>query len=161
MAIAVLLVAPEPGATVLAQTLRHQLEAIVEVASSGRDSLTSLRREQFDLVVLEENLAMAEPEATQAIYAAAGATAIVEVNFGICNLDRVVRQVRAALARRAADEAKARKAASVTLHNELNASLTGLLLESQLALRQAGPELTPAIQHLISLASDMRAQLRN
>lgn len=161
MAIAVLLVAPEPAATTLAQTLHHELDASVQVAFHGRASLTAIRREQFDLILLEENLATAEPDATQAIYAAAGAIPVLEINFGICGRDRVVRQVRAALARRTADEAKARRAASVTLHNELNASLTGLLLESQLALRQAGPELLPTLQHMINLASGMREQLRN
>jgi len=160
MAVSVLLVAPEPAATTLAQSLRHDLQASVQVASNARASLTALRREQFDLVLLEENLAAAEPDATPAIYTGAGAVPLLEINFGICGRDRVIRQVKSALTRRAADEAKARKAASVTLQKELNASLTGLLLESQLALRQAGPELLPTLQHLIDLASGMREQLR-
>lgn len=161
MAISVLLVAPEPAATTLAQTLRFDLDAAVEVACEGRLAVTTLRRENFSLILLEENLAAAEPDATQMLYIGAGATPVLEINFGICGKDRVIRQVRSALARRTADEAKARRAASASLHSELNASLTGLLLESQLALRQAGPELSPTLQHLIDLAAGMREQLRS
>ena len=104
--------------------------------------------------------AAAEPEATEALYLGAGTAPVLEVNFAICGVARVLRQVRAALRRRAEDEAKARSAAAVTLQNELNASLTGLLLESQLALGKAGPDLLPSLHHLIELASELRGQLR-
>lgn len=160
MEISVLLVAPEPAASTVAQALHCELDAEVEVASDSRAALTALRRESFSLILLEENLGAADPEMTQMLYSGAGATPILEINFGLCGVDRVLRQVRSALTRRAQDEAKARRAASLSLHNELNASLTGLLLESQLALRQAGPDLLPTLRHVIDLASGMREQLR-
>ena len=160
MSFSLLLVAPDPPASAVAQALRRELEARVEVAAHGRTGLSALRRDDFELVVLEENLAAAEPEAIEALFAAAGTAPVLEINFGLCGIERVVRQVRAALERRAADEAKARQAVSNSLGNELNASLAGLLLESQLALRQAGPEVLPTLQHLIDLASELRTQLR-
>ena len=156
----VLLVAPEPAATTVAEALRQGLDAYVELSQPGQSSLSALRREEFSLILLDENLAAAEPHATDALYTAAGATPVLEMSFAICSTERVLRQVRSALSRRAQDQAKARSAAAAELGNELNASLAGLLLESQLALRAAGPELAPALRHLIDLAAELRSQLR-
>ena len=155
-----LLIAPDPPASAVAQVLRRELEARVHIVPHGRPALTALRREDFQLIVLEENLAAAEPEATAALFAGAGTAPVLEINFGLCGVDRILRQVHSALRRRAEDEAKARSAVAHSLQNELNASLSGLLLESQLALRGAGPEVLPALQHLIELASELREQLR-
>ncbi len=161
MALSVLLLAPEPAATTVAQNLRRMLEAEVEIVLPGRPSLLALRRGDFNLILLEENLVAAQPDAMEALYAGAGTAPVLEVNFGLCGVDRVLRQVRSTLARRAQDEAKARSAVATSLQNELNASLTGLLLESQLALRQAGPEILPTLQHLIQLTGQLQKQLRN
>ena len=161
MAISLLLIAPEPAAASLAAVLHRDLPAQVEVSASCRAGMQPLRQEDFDLILLDENLAAADPETTESLYAAAGATPILEMAFSICRAERVLRQVRSALFRRAQDRAKARAAAAAALGNELNASLTGVLLESQLALRQAGPELAPSLRHLIELASELRAQLQS
>ncbi len=156
----VLLIAPEPAAAAVANALRRDLDAYVELSAHGRESLAALRREEFTLILLGENLAAADPAATDGLYAGAGTATVLEINFAICSVGRVLRQIGAALSRRAQDQAKARTAAAAALGNELNASLTGLLLESQLALRQAGPELAPTLQHLIELAAELREQLR-
>lgn len=156
----VLLIAPDPAATTLAFQLRLELRLVVAEYTDIRSGVASLRREDYDLVLLDENLAAADPQATETLYAAARNSPILEMNFAICRAERVLRQVRAALSRRAQDELKARSAAALTLGNELNASLTGILLESQLALRDAGPQLAPALRHLIDLAGELRTHLR-
>ena len=157
----VLLIAPDPAAAPLADALRSGLPADVQVGAAGRDLLPVLRHEDFGLILFDENLAAADPVAAEALYAAAGIVPVLEMNFAICNVERVLREVRAALQRRKRNEEKARAAAASTLGNELNGSLTGLLLESQLALRNAGPELARALHHLIALAAEMREQLRD
>lgn len=160
MAVSILLIAPEPAASLLAEALRVDLDADVTLATHQRSSFHGLRREEFSLILLDENLAAAEPEATDTLYQGAGTAPVLEANFAICGTGRVLRQVRSALSRRRQNEAKARIAAAAALQNELNAALTGLLLESQLALRQAGPELLPALQQLIALASELSGQVR-
>ncbi len=160
MVVTILLVAPEPPAATVAQALRRELDLRVHIAPGGRSALTALRREDFQLIVLEDNLAAAEPDAAAALFAGAGTAPVLEINFGLCGIDRILRQVRSALQRRLEDEAKARRAVAHSLQNELNASLAGLLLESQLALRGAGPEILPTLQHLIELASELREKLR-
>lgn len=160
MQASVLLIAPEPAATVLVHALQRELDVSVELSVHGRDSHLAVRRHEFSLILLDENLAAAEPQATEGIYAAAGTAPLLEMNFALCGSERVLRQVRAALYRRLQDEKKARKATAAALGNELNASLTGLLLEAQLALQQAGPELASTLRQLIHLAAELRGELR-
>ena len=156
----ILLIAPEPASTTISTGLGRELDVYVERSTYGQTSLSVVRREQFNLILLDENLAAAEPQTTEALYAGAGTASVLEMNLAICGTERVVRQVRATLNRRTRDEANARAAAAAAIGNELNASLTGLLLESQLALRRAGPELAPTLQHLIDLAAELRKQLQ-
>ena len=155
----VLLIAPDPAAANIADSLRNELGFDVVQSTHRRDSLSVLRREEFSLILLDENLAAADPQATETLYAGAGTAPLLEMNFAICRMERVLRQVRSAMSRRAQDLAKARTAAAAALGNELNASLTGLLLESQLALREAGPELATALEHVIELAAELRVQM--
>ena len=160
MAPSILLIAPEPAATTIAAGLQRELAVYVEQSDCCRRSLSLLRREQFSLILLDENLAASDPHATRDLYGGAETAPVLEMNLAICSTERVLRQVRATLNRRIQDEAKARAAAAAALGNELNASLTGLLLESQLALRQAGPELATNLQHVIELAAELRKQLQ-
>lgn len=157
----ILLIAPEPARMGIDRALREHLTAEVTFATSCRASLSLLRREDWNLILLDENLASADAPTTEALYVSAGTAPVLEMNLAICSAERVLREVRAALSRRAQNEAKARTAAAASLGNELNASLTGVLLEAQLALRQAGPELTATLQQFIQLASELRPQLRS
>jgi hypothetical protein len=85
----------------------------------------------------------------------------VQVNLAISGLDRVVREVRAAVDRRKREEAAARQAAVGTLHSELNGTLTALLLECELALRVPGipAAVTEKLQSAHALVKKIRSQL--
>jgi len=160
MPLPILLIAPEATAVPVAEALRRGLDAVVEIAANRRSGLASLRRGEYALVLLEESIAAADAETTDLLYQNAAAAPVLELNFIITGPPRIVRQVRAALTRRAHDQARARAAATTLLQSELNSSLTGLLLESQLALREATPELAPKLRHLVELAGDLRNRLR-
>jgi hypothetical protein len=157
---AILIIAPALAAEPIADALRTELAAEVEVAPQRRAGLAALRRSEFSLVLLEESLAELDPRGADLLYQNAATAPVVEINFAISRPPRIVRQVRSALAHRAQDAVKARAAAVVMLQNELNASLTGILLESQLALRDASPSQTPRLSHLVELAGDLRNRLK-
>ena len=156
----ILLIAPENVANRVADALRTELDVAVETAPHRRAGMTALRRREFALLLLEEGLTTADPEGADALYACAGAVPVLEINFAITGVQRIVRQVRAALQRRAHDQAQARVAAAESLQNELNASLSGLLLETQLALREASPQQAGKLRHVVELAGDLRNRLR-
>jgi len=160
MPLPILLIAPETTAIPVSNSLRQELDAVVEISANRRSGLASLRRGEYSLVLLDESIAAADSETTDMIYQSANAAPVLEINFAIAGVPRIVRQVRAALNRRAHDQAQARMAAAAALQSELNASLTGLLLESQLALREATPEQAPKLRHVIELAGDLRNRLR-
>lgn len=156
----ILLFAADPLASIVSQELRATVTPRVAVAETQLLCLEALRREPVDLLLLEESLACLNPMTAQTLYEAARATVIVEVNFGLMQAERVALSARAALQRRKLDLMQARVAAKAALQNELIGSLTGLLLEAQLALRQAGPGLAPALERLVDLAEHVSAQLR-
>ena len=155
-----LLIAPESAAEPIAEALRSELRAEVETTPSRRAALTSLRRKDFALVLLDESLASADSATTDLLYQNAGSALVVELNLALSSAARVVRQARSAIARRAQDLSTANTAAIATLHSELNNALSSVLLESQLALRDATPAQTPRLRHLVQLASGLRDRLR-
>ena len=155
----VLLLATEPAGQAAADALRHSLDTETKLLSSLRAGLASLRLYDFSLILLDETLATDDPETTERIYQVTGAP-VLELNLGISGAQRIVRQVRSALIRRTRDLALARAAAAAQLYSELNQTLAGLLLESELALRQATPAQEPRLRELVTLASDLRDRLR-
>ena len=155
-----LLIAPESAAAPIAEALRNDLQAEVETTPSRRAALTSLRRNDFALILIDESLATTDTAATDLIYQNAGSALIVELNLALSSAARIVRQARTALARRTQDLAQSHAAAVSTLHSELNATLASVLLESQLALREATPAQAPRLRNLVQLASDLRDRLR-
>ena len=155
-----LLIAPEEPAARVADALRDTLKMSVDVAVNRRAGLGCLRRGEYALVLLDEAMADADADTADVLYSHAGSAPVLEINFAITGAPRVVRQVKSALARRAHDRAQARAAATADLEHELGASLSGLLLESQLALREAPPHAAPKLRHLVELAGGLRDRLR-
>ena len=157
---ALLLIAPESAAQPIAEALRSELRAEVETTPSRRAALTLLRRNDFALILIDESLASADSATTDLLYQHAGSALILELNLALSSAARIVRQARSALARRTQDLATARSAATAILHSELNTTLAGVLLESELALRDASPTQAPRLRHLVQLAGDLRDRLR-
>ena len=155
-----LLIAPESAAQPIAEALRLELRTEVETTSSRRAALALLRRHDVALILIDESLASADSATTDLLYQNAGSALILELNLALSSAARIVRQARTALARRTQDLAAARSAATAILHSELNTTLAGVLLESELALRDASPTQAPRLRHLVQLAGDLRDRLR-
>jgi len=160
MTASILLIAPEDAARPVAAALTAELDAEVEIAAHRRAAMICLRRRDYELVLLEEGLTAGDPEAADLLYQAAASTPLLEVNFVIAGMRRIVRQVRGALQRRLHDRAQTRAAITASLHSELSSTVAGLLLESELALREASPEQQPKLRHIVDLASGLRDRLR-
>jgi signal transduction histidine kinase len=157
---ALLLIAPESAAQPIVEALRTDLRVEVETTPSRRTALTLLRRHDFALILIDESLASADSTKTDLLYQNAGSALVLELNLALSSAARIVRQARSALARRTQDLATAHTAAAALLHSELNTSLAGILLESELALRDAAPAQAPRLRHLVQLAGDLRDRLR-
>lgn len=158
----VLIISTMDGAENCAVAIAEQTGVRVEVAGSRREALTMLRQQEFGVVVVEENMVEGDPVWADQIWSLAGLAMPVQINFAFSGSARLVREVKAALARRVGEHALARRVATAELENELKSSVTGLLLESELVLREPAtpPSLQPKLRHLVELAGTLRERLR-
>jgi hypothetical protein len=158
----VLLVTTMSGAENCAAAIGRQLGLSVEVAENRRTALAALRRREYAVMVLDESLVEADPAGAEVLWQQAGLAVPIQVNLGISGCNRVLREVRAALQRRERELSLAMRAAAQIMEGEMNTTLTGLLLQTQLALEE--PTLTPGtvvkLRQVVELAEVLREQLR-
>jgi signal transduction histidine kinase len=157
----ILLVSPIDRANECARALQENIGEEVVVAENLRRAAALLRSNSYLAVVLDQHLLETEPDEIDTVMQHLGTAIPVQVNLAISGLDRLVREVRAAVERRKREEAAARRAAVGALHSELSGPLTALLLECELALKVPGLP-APAAEKLHSahqLLNKIRAQL--
>ena len=157
-----MIVSAMEGAENCARSIAARVGANVEVATTRRAALQALRHAEFGVVVVEEGLSEGDPEWADQLWDLAGLAMPVQVNFGISGCARLGREVKAALLRRDGEQAVARRAAVTEVENDLKSSVTGLLLETELALREPSisSALEPKLRHLVVLAGALRERLR-
>ena len=157
----VLLITAVPGVEACSQAMEKQLGLRVSMVTDRRAGLAALRREEFSVVILDENLALADAAATDVLWKQAGLAVPIEINFAICGCARITREVRAALARRDQEQMLAMRAAASLVESELNSAVTGLVLQSELALGEAeNPAVAARLVTIRDLANSLRDRLR-
>ena len=157
----VLLITGMDGAESCAAAVAEQVHVHVEVAGSRRAGLLALRRGEFSVVVVEQSLVEGDAEWADQIWTSAGQALPLEVNFGISGAARLAREIRGALARLEGEQVSARRAAAEDIANELKSSITGLLLQSELMLREPAvtKAMEPKLRNLVALARTLRERL--
>jgi hypothetical protein len=157
----ILLVSPIARANQCARALQENIGEEVVVAENLRQAATWLRSESYLAVVLDQHLLETEPDEIDTAMQHLGTAIPVQVNLAITGLDRLMREVRAAVERRKREEAAARKAAVGTLHSELSGPLTALMLECELTLKVPGlpPAAAEKLHSAHKLVKKIRAQL--
>ena len=158
----VLLITSVASAPECAQVIEKQLGLHVEQVPDRRAGMTALRREEFAVVILDENLALADPAAADVLWKQAGLAIPIEINFAICGSARIAREVRSALSRRDQEQMLAMRAAAVLVESELNSAVTGLVLQSELAMNEPGvtPAVAARLQAMRDLAHGLRERLK-
>ena len=157
----ILLVTGIEGARNCADVLAKHLDTEVEVAEGRKAALAALRHREFAAVVVDETVTMCDPAAADAIWERSGLAIPVQINFALSGVERLIREIRAALQRREREQLIARRAAAAAVEAELKTTLAGLLLQSQLALSssEAGTPVAERLRMVTSLAGDLRRQL--
>jgi hypothetical protein len=155
----ILLVTPNLHAEECAAALREATGEKIVLADSLRGAITLLRADSYLSVVLDQYPLEAEPDETETLMQHLGDAIPVQVNLAISGLDRLVREVRAAVQRRKREEVSARRAAEKSLHSELNSTVTALLLTCDLAL--STPDLPLGVLEKLRSAHDLVEKLRN
>jgi len=157
----ILLVTGIEGARNCADVLAKHLDMEVEVAEGRKAALAALRQREFAAVVVDETVTACDPAAAEAIWERSGLAIPVQINFALSGAERLIREIKAALQRREREQLIARRAAAAAVEAELNTTLAGLLLQSQLALSssEAGTPVAERLQMVTNLAGDLRRQL--
>ena len=149
------------GAASCALKLGAQLGFPAEAVATRREGLVALRAHRYTALVIDDAIAESDPAGVEMLRKYAGAAAVVEVNFVLSSVARVAREVRWELLRRKQEQGLAMRAAYAAVETELRATVTGLLLHSQLALGEPGvtPQLSTKLQMVAQLAADLGKQL--
>ncbi|MGD0793220.1 MAG: hypothetical protein ABR920_15745 [Terriglobales bacterium] len=157
----ILLVTPSERATECAAALHEATGEGIVVAESLARAATLLRTECYLAVVLDQYLLEAEPHEAETTIEHLGTAIPVQVNLAISGMERLVREVRAAMQRRQREEVRARQAAIGRLHSELNGTVTALLLSVELALETPGLPAAAAekLDSVHELVKKLRKQL--
>lgn len=145
-----------------ARAIGVQLGCAVAVVRTRREALITLASTDFAVIAVEENLIEGDSAWADQVWELAGSAIPLQINFAISGCDRLTREIKAALHRRVREQALARRLISAELEDELKTSVTGLLLESELALQEPSTpsSLRPKLQHIALLAGTLRERLR-
>jgi hypothetical protein len=154
----ILLITPSARAQECARALQDATSEAAHVAATLRQAATQLRAQDYLAVIVDQSLVEAEPEESDLVLQHIGTAILVYVNFAISGIERVVRELRAALHRRKREVVIARQAAEQALRNELKDTVTALLLSSQMALQM--PDLSAAAAGRLQTVQELALSLR-
>jgi DNA-binding NarL/FixJ family response regulator len=155
----ILIVSGIEGVRNCAEAVSKQLEMKVDFASTRREAADALRTSEFTVVVVDETLVECDHKAAESIWERSGLAIPIQINFALAGAARIIREIRAALQRRQREQAAAHMAAREDISGELKNTVTGLLLQSQLALAEEG--LPNQIVQKLRIVEDLAGKLRN
>jgi hypothetical protein len=133
----------------------------VEVCTGVQEAINKLQAHNFTVAILDQLVLDSELDHEDVIYKHLGPAIPVYVNFAICGVERVVREIRRVSHRRKREVEAARRDARGELRQKLNDTLTAMLLSCQMALEIPDlPQLAASKMHDVeALANDLSTRL--
>ena len=158
-----LVVTPSAKARGCAQAIQQVTSEETHVAATLSQAMAQLRAQEYVAILIDQACLETEPVESDMVLEHIGSAIPVHVNFAISGMDRVVRELRAALQRRKKDVVHARHAAEEGLRSELKGTVTALLLSCEMALcvpeLQNATEAKAKMRAVYELAQEVRAKL--
>jgi hypothetical protein len=157
----ILLITPSAIGKKCAECLHAETSQETHWAHSLQQAATYLREQNYSAVVVDLLLVETEPAESDQLFEHLGTAFPVYVNFAITGMDRLLREVRAALHRRKREESTVLKSVATQMHSEMSESLTAVLLSCELAMSVPGipPFAVDKIRSIDNLARAMRLRL--
>jgi hypothetical protein len=156
-----LVITPSAKARGCAQAIQQVTSEETHVAATLSQALAQLRAREYVAVLIDQAFLETEPGESDLVLEHIGTAIPVHVNFAISGMDRVVRELRAALQRHKKEVLLVRQEVQQALRNELKSTVTALLLSCEMALRV--PDLPSAaetkMRTVYELAQEVRAKL--
>lgn len=133
----ILLTTPSARARDCAVAIEVDTQQATRVAESLQHAVALLRDEEFDVVILDQCMLDADPDQAEVVLQHTGTAILLTISFAVAETQRIMRELRSAVRRRARELQSAREAAEKTLRSELHEPLTAILLECELLLNMA------------------------
>ena len=132
-----------------------------EVASTVPLALSRMRAAEYEAIAVDQSLLEADFRAFDTLLNHCGMAMPIYVNLALHSAERIAREVQVALRRADQEKIVAMRAAERVLRNQLRDEVTGILLNSELALRQQSlpPEFAEKMRSVRQLAEKMRARM--
>jgi hypothetical protein len=157
----ILLLSSLDKAKACAQAIEEASHEPIELCRTLHDAAEKLQMQEFSAVIFDQLLLDAELEEDEAVFKHLGSAVPVYVNFAIAGTGRVIREFCSALHRRKRELEAAKKDAAQALRQELNNTVTALLLSCEMALKT--PELPQQAERkmhdVAALAREVSAKL--
>jgi len=133
----------------------------VQVASSLHEGCDRLRAGEYSAVVIDQWSTQAEPEPTNVLFDHLGTAVPLFVNFGISGVERILRELRAALSRRGLETILTRHSARLALRDELKDDVTALLLCCGIGVEEPGlsESAVTRLRKIEELANQIKSKL--
>jgi len=157
----ILLVSTSSRAKECAAALEQGTGHKTHVASSVPQAVTKMQAAEYEGVAIDQSLLESDFRALDTLLNRCGIAVPLYVNLALHSNERVVREVQVALRRAEKEKLMATRAAEQLLRNQLRSQVTGILLNSELALRQKtiSPDVAEKVRSVRELAEKMRSQL--
>ena len=159
----ILLVSASRQAKDCAAAIEKAAKQRVVVVATLAQAIGELNSADCSVVIFDESCCELTHSAADSLIPKLGLAVPVFVNLAICDAERLLTEVRAALRRREQQKLAAMKAAEVMLRNEFTAAVTGILLSSELAMKVPALPAAAAekLRSVHDLAMEMRSRLRH
>lgn len=158
-----LVITPSAKVRGCAQTIQQVTSEETHVATTSTQALARLRAQEYVAVLIDQAFLETEPVESDMVLEHIGMAVPVHVNFAINGMDRVARELRAALARHKRAVLVVRQEARQVVRNELKDAVTALLLSCEMALQvpnlQSGVE--TRMRTVYQLAQEIRVRLEH
>lgn len=155
----ILLITASARAQECAQAIQQATTENVQIASTLQQAAAQLRSSEYSAVVIDQFLVEAEPDETELVMQHLGTAVALHINFAISGVERVIREVRAALNRRKRETIAARREAEQILRSELKGTVTALLLSCEMAL--GVPNLPQTAESKLRTVYDLAREMRS
>jgi len=156
-----LVITPSAKARGCAQAIQQVTSEETHVAGTLSQALSQLRAQEYVAVLIDQAFLETEPVESDMVLEHIGTAIPVHVNFAISGMDRIVRELRAALHRHKKEVLLVRQEVQQALRNELKGTITALQLSCEMALRV--PDLQSAaetkMRAVYELAQELCAKL--
>lgn len=158
----ILLVTTSSRAKECAAALEQGTGHKTHLASSVPQAVSKLQAADYEGLAIDQSVLESDFRAFDTLLNRCGIAMPLHVNLALHSTERVVREVQVALRRAEKEKQVATRIAGQLLRNQLRGELTGILLNSDLALRQTAisPEVAEKLKSVKHLAEKMRAQLQ-